>query len=75
MILYTPIPLEMIVEGIEDKVEAPEEIEVDGLRMQVIPVNKHEAKIVRLIQASPDDYLNPAYAPGQLIRYRPTVSD
>lgn len=73
MIIYSPVPLEQIVEGIEDKVKPLEEIQVDSVVMQVQPVDKYHARIVRLISPNPQDYLNPAYAPGRTIRFDPFV--
>jgi hypothetical protein len=71
MILYTPLPLEQVLEGF-DKAPAPyEEIQLGGLTMQLEPNGPYSGKIVRMISPNPNDYLNPAYAPGQVIRFYP----
>lgn len=68
MIMYTPVPLEQVFDGIEEKVKPLMEMHLNGLMMQVEQVNESEARIVRLISPNPQDYLNPKYAPGQLIK-------
>ncbi|HZG86770.1 YlzJ-like family protein [Paenibacillus sp.] len=68
MILYTPLPLEQIFQGIED-LKSPVDIAMADITMQVEPVSATEARIVRLISPRAEDYLNPAYAPGRIIRY------
>lgn len=70
MIIYSPVPLEQIFAGIEDEVKPLKEMHVDGLIMQVEQVNESEARIVRLISPNPQDYLNPKYTPGQLIKWQ-----
>jgi len=65
--MYTAVPLEQIFEGIEN-IQAPEEIVYNGVTMQVEPLDRSQARIVRLISPNPLDYLNPEYAPGTIIR-------
>lgn len=67
MILYTPYPLEQVLEGYED-IKAPEEINYNGIVMQVERLSGSEARIVRLITPVPDHYLNAMYAPGTVIK-------
>jgi hypothetical protein len=73
MILYSVMPEEIVFEGWDQQPERPLEVTVNGLLMEVQPVSHQEAKIVRLICPDPQQYLNPAYAPGQMIKYRPTL--
>lgn len=75
MIIYSPVPLEQIISGIENDIEAPQEVEVDGLLMQVQPIDGNRARIVRLISPDPQHYLNPRYAPGSVIHYRPSFDE
>lgn len=65
--LYTVVPLEQVLEGIE-QLETPKEIEVDGLLMQVETLPGDRFRIVRLISPQPGDYLGDRYAPGSVIR-------
>ena len=73
MIMYTAIPQDQLWDGFDDKVEPYQEIYMNGLIMQVQPLNAYQAKIVRIVSPDPQDYLNPSYLPGQMIRFRPSV--
>jgi hypothetical protein len=73
MILYSVIPTEVIFEGMENFNPQYEEIQWNGLTMQIEHVNHNQAKIVKLISTNPQDYLNPNYAPGTVIAFNPTV--
>ncbi|MFM1650878.1 YlzJ-like family protein [Brevibacillus sp. B_LB10_24] len=75
MILYTTMPLDIVFENM-DQVEKQEirEITLGSATMLVEPVSHYEAKIVRLISPNPQDYLNPRFAPGQKIAFRPDFS-
>jgi hypothetical protein len=75
MILYTPMPLELVYADFH-KVEKQEIQEVDmggGVKMMVEPTGKYQGKIIRLISPNPQDYLNPRYAPGQTISFQPDL--
>lgn len=71
MILYTEVPLETVLDGLNDPRPACEEVTVGGVLMQVEAVSPYQGKIVRLLSPDPMHYLNPAYAPGQLIEFKP----
>lgn len=73
MIMYSVIPLEQIFEGIENETSTLEEINIHGMIMEVQPIDSRQARIVRLISPNPQDYLNPAFAPGQIIYYTPSM--
>jgi len=66
LILYTALPLERVLEGLED-LKAPEEIVFGDMTLQVEPLDHGRARVVRLISPRAEDYLNPAYAPGAII--------
>jgi hypothetical protein len=51
------------------------EIRVEGILMEVEPLAEDQAKIVRLLECGLQDYLNPRYTPGSIIRYIPTVKN
>lgn len=72
MIHYTPLPLEDVFAGWDQPGEAPQEVTVNGVTMLVEPVNMQEAKIVRIISANPQDYLNPSFQPGNTISFVPS---
>ncbi|WP_127580726.1 YlzJ-like family protein [Paenibacillus koleovorans] len=71
MIFYSCVPEEVVFENWDMPQEPIIDVTVNGLLMQVQPVSAHQARIVRLISPDPQQYLNPAYAPGQWIEYRP----
>lgn len=70
MIVYTIFPLELVFEGYEDFKPEYEEIERDGCRLLVEALSFNQGKIVRLISSNPQDYLNPAYQPGEIIKFK-----
>ncbi|CAM3360248.1 YlzJ-like family protein [Marinicrinis lubricantis] len=71
MTLYTEVSLNDIFEGHDQLTQALEEIQVEGVTMQVEPMSTGQAKIVRLISSDPNDYLNPRLQPGSIIEYKP----
>lgn len=75
MIIYSTIPIEYIFENF-DQVDKQElkELSFGEMTMLVEPTGAYEGKIVRLISPNPQDYLNPRYAPGQIIHFRPDMS-
>lgn len=74
MIHYTVLPLEAVLEGIDhEDFPRPIEIAVNGVAMEVQPINAQQATIVRLISCNPQDYLNPQYAPGRMIEFQPIL--
>ncbi|MFF2888135.1 YlzJ-like family protein [Paenibacillus sp. NPDC057967] len=70
MTLHTVMPLELVLQGIHDEQDKPmHEVTVRGIKMQVIPVAPGMGRIVRLLDCSLHDYLNPAFMPGAVIPY------
>lgn len=74
MIMYSIVPVEQIFEGFDNEQEPLEEISIDGILMQVQPISSRQAKIVRIISPDPQDFLNPSYAPGEMIHYQPSLA-
>lgn len=72
MTLYTTMPLELVLKGYEDDVEPTQEVWVSGIKMQVVPIAADMGKIVRLLECSLNDYLNPSFTPGSIVRYQST---
>ncbi|MDD4237173.1 MAG: YlzJ-like family protein [Desulfotomaculaceae bacterium] len=68
MILYTPMQLELVLEGF-DTTQYPEyrDIEYQGVAMVVESAGFGKQKIVKLLSTNPSDYLKPELAPGSLI--------
>lgn len=72
MIIYSVMPMERIMENMEETKYNYLEMEIDGVQMVVEQIpNTSEAKIVRLMSPNPQHYLNPQYMPGQKIFFRP----
>lgn len=74
MTLYTPIPLETVFAGMDEFKPRYMNIRLNGIDMQVEMINGIQARIVRLLSGNPNDYLNPAYAPGAVIEFQPALS-
>lgn len=70
MTIYTNMPLEVVLEGFNEKMELHQEVWVNGIRMQVAPVAPGIGKIVRLLDCSLHDYLNPSLSPGSIVHYQ-----
>lgn len=69
MTFYTVVPMEQIFEGAIQISPAGEEVYIQGMLMQVEPLEGGKARIVRLLQCPLDKYLDPAYAPGAVVFY------
>ncbi len=72
MILYTPLPVEAVLEGFDSY--TPEYLELDypgGGKLIVEPLSPTEGRLVRLISSHPDDYLRPELQPGTIISFGP----
>lgn len=70
MTIYTNMPLELVFEGINDEQEPLQEVWALGVKMQVAPVAPGMGKIVRLLECSLNDYLNPSLSPGVIVQYQ-----
>jgi hypothetical protein len=73
MILYSVIPVEVVFQGLDTHKPQYEDIELQGVSMQVERISSSEARIMRLYSVNPQDYLNPQLYPGTLIEYGPTI--
>ncbi|GAA3406537.1 YlzJ-like family protein [Paenibacillus hodogayensis] len=71
MILYTVVPLEQVLEGADRELPETTEMTIHGVLMQIEQISPYQGKIVRLLTPEPAHYLNPDYAPGKLIDFRP----
>lgn len=65
--LFTVVPLEDVLEGIEDDPVPTVEMAVGGVTMELELEEDFQAKIVRVISTDPRDYLNPSFQPGSTI--------
>jgi hypothetical protein len=69
MLLYTAMPLELVLDGIDRKYNF-KEIDVDGIKLIIEPIDINHGKIVRLISTNPQDYLNSELSPGKIIEFK-----
>jgi hypothetical protein len=69
MTLYTPMPLELVLDGFGNNPGPILEVTVGALTMQVAPFTPGVGRIIRLLSAPLSCYLRPEYEPGQLIYY------
>jgi len=70
--IYSVIPTEeLFFNGWEDTITPLTDLTVAGVTMQVEMLGDGTARIVRLISPNPFDYMNPAWMPGNIIRYVP----
>lgn len=69
MTIYTCMPLETVLNGIDAKRENLHEVWVGGIHMQVEAVAPGIGRIVRLLQCDLHHYLDPMLAPGAIVHY------
>lgn len=68
MILYTPMQLELVFEGLEEmKHPAAREIDIDGSRVMVEDIGQGKGRVIRLISTNPRDFLKSELAPGSIL--------
>jgi hypothetical protein len=72
MTLYTTMPLELVLDGIQNEPGPFVEVTIQGVMLQLLPVAPGIGRIVRLVSAPLDCYLRSEYAPGQMICFHPT---
>ncbi|WP_438448280.1 YlzJ-like family protein [Gorillibacterium sp. sgz5001074] len=73
MTIHSIIPEETIFEGYDTFQPQYMELSLNGISMQVEMVEGGQARIVRLLSCDANDYLNPAYAPGNLLEFQPIL--
>ncbi|MEW6423303.1 MAG: YlzJ-like family protein [Bacillota bacterium] len=65
MILYTPMQLELVVEGLEEMKEpAVRLVEIGGVPLIIEDTGPGEGRVVRLLSTDPQDYLRTDFFPG-----------
>jgi hypothetical protein len=67
------MPLELVLEGMQNQPGPFVEASVQGMTVQLVPVAPGIGRIVRLVAAPLDCYLKAEYAPGQLLGYLPAA--
>ncbi|WP_422445706.1 YlzJ-like family protein [Thermoanaerobacterium sp. DL9XJH110] len=69
MLLYTTMPVELVLEGMDKKYEF-REIEIDNVKLLIEPIDINMGRIVRVFSTNPQDYLNPNFFPGRIIHFK-----
>jgi hypothetical protein len=67
------MPLELVLDGIQNEPGPFVEVTIQGVMLQLLPVAPGIGRIVRLVSAPLDCYLRTEYEPGQLICFNPTT--
>lgn len=72
MILYSVMPADSVFANMDAVVKQElKEVSLGHATMLLEQTGAFEGRIVRLISPDPQDYLNPHYAPGQIVRFGP----
>ncbi|MFZ5639674.1 MAG: YlzJ-like family protein [Bacillota bacterium] len=73
-ILYTTMPLELVLEGIDREGPQYQEVEVAGAKLMLEQTGIAQGRVVRLLSTDPRDYLLAQYQPGTEVRFVPQFS-
>ena len=73
-VLWTIMPMELVTASAGDQ-EIPvlEELEYQGIMLQVSKISAVEYKVVRILTTNPKDYLRSELQPGSILTYRPSL--
>ncbi|RXZ77908.1 hypothetical protein EBB07_28005 [Paenibacillaceae bacterium] len=69
MTLYTSMPLEAVLDGVNNDREPAVEIHYGSVLLSVEPVAPGIGRVVRVLQGSLEDYLRPELTPGTMLTY------
>jgi hypothetical protein len=69
MSMYTPMPLELVLDGWNREPGPFMDLTIRGVTMRVVPVAPGIGRIERLLNAPLDCYLQPEFSPGQTVCY------
>ncbi len=68
MILYTPMQLELVLEGLEQmKHVSTRKVDVDGVPVLIQDTGPGEGMVVRILSTDPRDYLRTDLYPGAVV--------
>lgn len=66
-ILWTAMPVDLVIDGLEPQAPATTEMVVEGRLLQVLPGQGGTGTVQRLLSTDPQDYLDPRWQPGTVI--------
>ncbi len=72
MTFYTAMPLELVLDGIQNDPGPFVEVTIKDVTLQVIPVAPGIGRIERILSAPLHYYLLSKYSPGQMICFHPS---
>ena len=72
MVIYTPVPLELLVSSTDKQKFA--EMQFGEAKLIIETAEDGSSKIHRVISTNPQDYLNPLLQPGSEVKYIPEIS-
>lgn len=67
MILWSPLPAEVILDGFDAPPRPAMEMRHHGRLLMVEPVSANQVRLVRLISTDPNDFLHPDLQPGRIV--------
>lgn len=66
--LYTIVPLAQVLEGLEEDPAPTLQLEGEGMTLEVEPLSRFQARVVRVVSTDPRHYLDPRYQPGTVLK-------
>ncbi len=74
MILYTPIPPEVIWQTVNEKTQQGlEEVVIDNIQIQVSRTEHNQIRIERILSTNPQIYLDKRFQPGMSVLLEPVL--
>ncbi len=70
MIIHTPMPLELVLDGSDEFRPSYEEIDISGRKVLVERKDATHASVVRILSTNPADFLDPTLFPGAIITFQ-----
>lgn len=68
MVLYTVLPMEDVLDGIDEAPTPTMMLHLKGLTLEVEQLEGFQARVIRLHSTDPQHYLSPHCQPGAVIR-------
>ncbi|MFZ5754754.1 MAG: YlzJ-like family protein [Bacillota bacterium] len=74
MILYTPVPPEVIWQSVNEETQPRlEEVVIDQIQVQVSRTKNNEIMIERILSTDPQVYLDKRFQPGMSVFVEPVI--
>ena len=74
MVLYTPVPPELIWATESDETMSLQEVDHQGVTLVVQPMGMNTGRIVQIKSTDPYVFLKEEYQPGRMISFAPDLS-